>query len=212
MDVNQLRERILELSHDEATPDTGLKEKALVWLNHAYIELMDEIQPYLQDELMQEQTIATNSSGQVALAFDVQRMVRVVDATNSRTLEQASLADMVDREPLLDATGSPAYYWFQGSTLQVYPKAAVTLTVRYLPYLTELVTDGTEETILLPKVYHHALVWGGLVWATMYERSFSTNGDLLLFQKKWEEAKRRVKLSLVSKPDKIVRTQAAEAL
>jgi hypothetical protein len=210
MNVNELRDRVLELSHDEAAPDTGLQEKALRWLNNAYRELMDELQPFLQDDLMQEQGATTNTSGQAPLNQPVQRMLRVVDTTNGRVLRQVDPAVVFDDDPELSQTGVPSSYWINGAVVQIHPKSSVGLNMLYLPELVDLVADDTEDKILLPKAFHYALIWGGLVWSSVYERGFSSQRDLLLFQEKWDEARRRVKLSLSARPDRVTRVEAAE--
>ncbi|MFZ2620334.1 MAG: hypothetical protein WAX89_05615 [Alphaproteobacteria bacterium] len=210
MNVNTLRDRIIELSHDEASPDTDLHGKALSWLNAAYRELMDELQPYLQAELQQEQNITTASNGQAVFNYPVRRMVKLIDTSNLMALTQANMADVLAADPALMATGTPRHYWLMQNMVQVYPAASVGLKAIYLPDIADLTEGGTEESVLLPRTYHQALVWGGLVWASVYERGFSAQGDLSLFQQKWDEAKRRIKLSLASRPDKVLRVQAAE--
>ena len=207
MNVNELQEKILELSHDEATPDTALREKALGWLNNAYNELMDEVMPYLQDNLVQEQVVTTNSEGNVTLTHSVKKVVRMVDTTNGRTMGQVSTVELLDMDSSMEQTGVPVRYTLSGNIVQVHPVEQVELRAVYLPEIAELEASGDENSILLPKAYHHALVWGGLVWGSMYERSFSAQGDLTIFQKKWEEAKRRIKLSLSAQPNKTLRTE-----
>jgi hypothetical protein len=212
MNVNELRDRILELSHDEAAPDTGLQEKALRWLNNAYRELLDELQPFLQDDLMQEQGATTNASGQATLTQPIQRMLRVVDTDNGRVLRQVDPALVFDEDPELSQSGTPLTYWVNDTIIQVHPKASVGLNMVYLPELVDLLADDGEEKVLLPKAFHHALIWGGLVWSAVYERGFSSQADLALFQEKWDEAKRRVKLSLSARPDRVTRVKAADSL
>ena len=51
MNVNELRNRILEISHNEVAPDTNLKTKALSWLNSAYHEIVSDCLSYLERSL-----------------------------------------------------------------------------------------------------------------------------------------------------------------
>ena len=208
MDVNALRDRIIEISHDEAAPDTDLRSKALRWLNSAYHEIMEEVMPWLGNQIRVEEQLTTNSTGQAMLSSVPYRMVRVVDVTNSTTLQQLNREDVLDKDPAETKTGNAQAFWQEGLLLQTYPKAAsAALTVLYLPETLDLEADGTEASILLPRQFHHALVWGGLVWSATYERGFATQAELALFQKKWEEAKRNLKLALANQPSGQRRTQ-----
>lgn len=203
MNVNQLRDRILTLAHDEASPDTTMKQNALEWLNQAYHELIDEVLPYLTRYLQQEETVTTDSNGQASLSQDVYRIVQLVDTSNSKSLIEKRKSDILTFDADLSQTGQPLRYWVAGDTVTVHPKMVVNLTVVYLPLVSDLVEDGAESTILLPKSFHHGLIWGGLVWASTYERGFSAQGDLVLFQRKWEEFKQQMKLSLNSAGESI---------
>ncbi len=207
MDVNALRDRILELSHDEATPDTGLQGKALRWLNSAYHEALDELQPYLSRQLQTSATVTTDAQGLATLPTGVQRLVRVVDATNNRMLQESDEANVRDDDPTLEATGAPQVCWVSGDQLTVYPATSVELTVIYLPVVADLLADGTEASIKLPVAYHNGLVWGALVWGSVYERGFFNQGELVLFQNKWDDAKRSMRLSLAARPSEVRRVQ-----
>lgn len=206
MNVVEIRDRILELSHDEAAPDTDLNRKSLRWLNSAYHELIDELRPFLRRYLQTEETVTTDENGQATLSSDVYRIIRVVDETHSRVLKERAYEDILDISPLTDAEGSAEYFWMQGSTLTLQPKGQATLKVVYLPEISDLLETDNESQILIPAQFHHALVWGGLVWSSVYERGFATQADLVLFQRKWDEAKQNVKLSLTARPSGSLRT------
>ena len=200
MNVNDIRNRILELSHDEVDPNNALESKALGWLNSAYHEVMDEALPWLGDSLRQEVTLTADSSGLVTPAFSAFRLLSVVDVTNAKLLREVTREELQATSPALDATGAPIMFYKSCDTLQLYPQSSVDVKISYIPNIDDLNADDAEDTILLPRQFHHALVWGGLVWASTYERGFATQGELQLFQRKWDEAKRNLKLSLASTP------------
>ena len=166
MNVNDIRNRILELSHDEADANNELADKALGWLNSAYHEVMDEALPWLGDSLREEATLTADSSGLVVPAFSIFRLLSVVDVTNNRVLREVSREEVMATNPALDATGVPNVFYKIGDTLQLYPKSSVNVKVNYLPNIDDLNADDAEAAILLPRQMHHALVWGGLVWAS----------------------------------------------
>ncbi len=205
MNVNELVNRILDMSHDEATPDTDLQAKALQWLNSAYHEIIDELLPFLPRYLQQSEILTTDSDGIATLTNNVFRMLRVVNRTSNRTLLEVDKSDILDIDPTGLQTGNPFRFWLENNILHVHPKAVVNIQAVYFPVVSDLVDAGAEATILLPVNFHHALVWGGLVWSSTYERAFSTQGDLVLFQRKWDEAKQKIKLSLTAKPSGTLR-------
>lgn len=212
MNVSELRERILDISHDESAPDNDLNDKALDWLNSAYHELIDELMPFLGRYLRQEESVITDSNGQATLSADVYRIMRTVDETNGRTLKEMTREDVLDVDPTGQHTGAPIGFYIEGAKLTLYPRTSVDLTVLYLPEVADLTEDDGEDEILLPRQFHHVLVWGALVWSSIYERGFGTQSDLTLFQRKWEEAKRNAKLSLASQPSGTLRVQSFDVV
>ncbi|MBI1362708.1 MAG: hypothetical protein GC134_01885 [Proteobacteria bacterium] len=195
MNVSQIRDRIIQISHNEDAPDTALKSKALDWLNSAYHELIDELMPLLERQL--KTTVAqTVTAGQTILPADAYRLVLVRDASTGKVYKEQSFTRIkAEENSAIDGT-----FWLEGQTLIFAGTAPETVEVTYLPTVPELGEEDTEEDIMVPQQFHSALVWGGLVWSAIYERGLSTQSELALFQQKWEEAKQRVRQSMGIRP------------
>lgn len=197
MNVNDIRDRIVELSHQTAG-DGEVQAKALGWLNAAYHELMDEIVAYLPPWLQVRAEGLTNAQGEMALGEGAYRVLKVVDRDAGRGLEVATPLKLMEREQAGNTTGKPTYYEVTAAGVKVHPaQADVPLSVLYVPLVADLAEGGAEETLLLPREHHYALVWGGLVWSALFERGFGGSGEVQLFQRQWLEAKSRVKAGLV---------------
>lgn len=206
MQVNELRSRIIDISHNESAPDTDLQTKALQWLNAAYHEIMSELSPFMPRYLEESTTLTTDITGAVALPTNVERIMRVI-AVNTNSVLQETIQPIVwDIDPTLEQMGTPQRFYIQNNTLVIHPKAETGINVLYIKKIDDLELNGAEDSILLPPHFHYALVWGALVWGTTYERGFSSQADLSLFQVKWEEAKRKIKLTLISRPSAPLRT------
>ena len=210
MDVNTLRDRVIELSHDEVAPDTDLQRKALDWLNSAYFEVLDEVRPLISRYVAVEEQLVTTSQGSAQTAQPIRQVLAAVNQTNNTILNQIDKADAAK----LSAQQPGNQFTLNGSnTLTLVPPAAAqTLGVVYVPEATALADGGSETSILLPPTFHHALIWGALTWGAIYERAFSSQGDLQLFQRKWETAKQNLKLSLAAQPTRTLRVQQFEWL
>lgn len=206
MNVNEIRNRILEISHDEVAPDTDLLAKAMNWLNSAYHEMVDECMPYLGRYLQKRETVQVEE-GKAVLNSEAYRLVSVVDKSNKKALQETTYEAVMQVDPALENIGAPTAFWLEGDDVYIHPKQNVELEVVYMPVVANLIEGDVEGSVLLPKQFHSALVWGGLVWGSVYERGFSSGADIKLFQNKWDEAKRKVKLSLSAKPAGSVRVK-----
>lgn len=206
MQVNELRSRIIDISHNESAPDTDLQTKALQWLNAAYHEIMNELSPFMPRYLEESVTLSTDADGAVALPTNVERIMRVIAPHTNSVLQETIQSTVWDIDPVLEQSGTPQRFYVQNSQLFIHPKAQTDIKVLYIKKINDLELNGTEESVLLPAHFHYALVWGALVWGTTYERGFSSQADLSLFQVKWEEAKRKIKLALISRPSAPLRT------
>jgi hypothetical protein len=201
MDVNTLRARVVELSHSGASlasaVDVDLNVKALGWLNSAYHELMDEVVPYLPQTLQKQVDVLTNTTGVAVLPEAPYRVLQVVVRGSGARLSVATPLEFMQADPTGTQAGSAQRVLIQGTTLTVKPAEMVTLGIVYVPAAADLVEGGAESSIVLPPVHHHALVWGGLVWSALYERGFLSQSEVVMYQRQWEAAKERVKLSLL---------------
>ena len=197
MNVNDIRDRIVELSHQSAG-DGEVQAKALGWLNAAYHELMDEVVAYLPPSLQRQENGVTAADGSMVLDYAPYRVMRVVDTGQGRVLDVVTPAMLMDIDPTGAATGDPQRCVLTADGVKVHPvKAGVELAVLYVPVVADLIEGGDESSIVLPPAYHYALVWGGLVWSALFERGFETQGELVIYQNQWSNAKQRVKLGLM---------------
>lgn len=192
MNVYELQERILELSHDEVTHDTNLRTRSLRWLNSAYHEIMEVMMPLLADTLNEDETLDV-VDGVVTFSKLAQKVLRVENAdTGAVIVHKVPESISVNEQSLsfrLMATGIV----ISGKNIPTKVR------VVYVPQIMDLEEDDTEEQILIPSQYHAALVWGALVWASIFERGFTSQRELSLYQMKWEESKRNAKLSLMNR-------------
>tara|TARA_R110000868_G_scaffold189695_2_gene433121 strand:- start:166550 stop:167185 length:636 start_codon:yes stop_codon:yes gene_type:complete len=197
MNVNEIRDRILEISHDEVAPDTNLKIKSLNWLNSAYHEIIGVCMPFLERYIEAIHSVDI-MNGVGTLPTNTFRVLTVVDKNNGYELTLKTRSEIIKQDASLNNTGAATYYWVDGNDIHTYPLNNTSVNVSYLKHVEDLLDGGTELDILIPKQFHHGLVWGGLVWSSVFERGFSSQGDLKMFQEKWEDVKREVKLSLSS--------------
>lgn len=203
MNVNDIRDRIVELSH-QTSGDGEVQTKVLGWLNAAYHELLDEVASIMPAAVQLQEEIVTGSDGVGLLASPIRKVIRVMDLTDGLVLEVTTPAAAMDA---LGGSGAPRLCVAAGQGLTVYPAAAVTLRVLYVPLAADLAENGAEDSILLPRNHHFALVWGGLVWSALFERGFASQAELQLYQRKWDDAKQRVKLSLAGNTGETLRVK-----
>ncbi|MFT7434145.1 MAG: hypothetical protein ACI9TY_001793 [Alphaproteobacteria bacterium] len=161
MNVNEIRDRILEISHDEVAPDTNLKLKSLSWLNSAYQEIVGVCMPYLERYIESTNTVEV-ASGTGILPCDVYRVLAVVDTTTGRELRLKSHADIVKKDANLTASGAAHAYWIDGRDIKLYPQGGASVKVVYLRQVTDLLDGGAETEILIPNSFITVLFGAGL--------------------------------------------------
>lgn len=195
MNVNQIRDRIVELSH-QSTADGEVQAKALGWLNAAYHELMDDILPFAPAALQVQEVVAVGADGQGATALPPYRILAVVDTATGSPLRVATPAEALAADPAGTLGGTYRLYVPTAAGVRLVPAGEGAVTVLYVPQVADLAENGAEDAVLLPRAHHMALVWGGLVWSSLFERGFGTQGELAMFQAQWQRAKEGVKLAL----------------
>lgn len=195
MNVSQIRDRIIQISHNEDAPDTALKAKALDWLNSAYHELIDELMPLMERQLKQTVSLSV-TAGQTLLPADAYRVLLVRGVATGTVYKEQSYTHVKTHSNKAESH----LFWLEGQKLIFADDMPASVEVTYLPFIDDLQADGLEADILLPKHLHAGLVWGGLVWSSIFERGLSTQSELALFQQKWEEAKQRIRQSLGAHP------------
>lgn len=57
-----------------------------------------------------------------------------------------------------------------------------------------------DKCISLPPAHHHILVWGAMVWSSLFERGFPSESEMVCYQRNWAQAKERLKLALMATP------------
>ena len=208
MRVNDLRDRIVELSHQSGA-DGDLRQKALGWLNAAYLELMNELLALAPQTLQRIESVTTDSQGQAALSLPPSALVRVL--WGEVPLPILTPLAVLEADPLQTANGEPEVACATATGVQIQPRKAGALKVVYTPQPQALAEDGSETSILLPAHYHDALIWGGLVWSALFERGLSSGTELALFTRQWAEAKSRLKLALLGQAGAALRVQRGDA-
>jgi hypothetical protein len=208
MRVNDLRDRIVDLSHQSGA-DGEVRAKALGWLNAAYLELMNDLLALAPQALQRTESVITDAQGQAALATPPSALVRVL--WGEVPLPIVSPLALLEADPLKVGMGDPALACATATGLQVQPRKAGSAVVVYTPQPLALNEDGAEETLLLPAQYHDALIWGGLVWSALFERGLASAAELNLFSRQWAEAKARVKLAMLTQAGAALRVQRGDA-
>lgn len=209
MRVSEIRDRIVELSHASAG-DGEVQAKALGWLNAAYAEIMNELMPYLPAALQVQEQVSTDVAGKALVGREVYRVIRVVERSGGGQLAVVTPDEILARYPLGTASGMPNACVVKGREVAVHPVSVVPLTVLYVPAVEELVESDEEAAVLLPASHHSALVWGGLVWSSLFERGFGGSGEMGVYRRQWEEAKQRVKLAMLGNTGEALRVKPFE--
>ncbi len=207
MNVNEIRDRIVALSHQTAGHGE-VQAKALGWLNAAYHELMDEVVAYLPPALQVQESVVTGVGGEAVLGRVPYRILKVVDASAGVALGGVTPLEIMELDPSGVLIGNAARYVVTAGGVRIHPsQAGVSLRVLYVPLVEDLVEGGAEASLLLPRAHHNALVWGGLVWSSLFERGFGSSAELQVYQRQWQEAKQRVKLGLLHNTASSLRVQ-----
>jgi hypothetical protein len=207
MQVNTIRDRIVELSHQSGA-DGEVKGKALNWLNAAYLEVLNELLLLAPQSLQRTESVSTNAQGQATLSGAPQALVRAI--WGEVPLAIVTPLVLLEADPLGATQGTPVLACLTNTGIQVQPRAAGSAVVVYTPRPTALAEDGPESSILLPPAFHDTLIWGGLVWSALFERGLSSASELQLFSRQWAEAKARLKLHLLGQAGVPLRVQPGD--
>lgn len=192
--VNDIRDRIVELSH-QSSGDGAVQAKALGWLNAAYMELMNELLAFAPQALQRTETVSVSTTGLAALSVPPNRILRVL--VDGVPVPMVRTLDLLEADPTQTATGTPELCAMVAGGVQLQPRQSGTAVVLFVPQPVTLGEGGAESSILLAPSFHDALVWGGLVWSSLFERGFASASELALFGRQWQEAKARIKLALL---------------
>ncbi len=207
MQVNTIRDRIVELSHQSST-DGDVRSKALNWLNAAYLEALNELLLLAPQSLQRRESVNTDSTGQATLSTPPHALVKVL--WGEVPLPVVTPLALLEADPLGTLQGNPAMACPTATGVQVQPRKAGAALVVYTPRPVPLAEDGPESSILIPPAFHDALIWGGLVWSALFERGLGSAAELQLFSRQWAEAKTRLKLNLLGQAGVPLRVQAGD--
>lgn len=193
MDVTDIINRIAELSLDEDNPDTDAQNRILNFVNLGYMTVLQEIESFKKTRTIETQDV-TVTSGVGTLTTEPVQIVRVVDVTNKNVLDRKEIWDIVDVDPLLEASGNPnSYYMTDTTTINVYPKDSVTLKVYYTPKVADLTLTSTSADIEIPYQYQDILVEAGLLQNYIAERDLTDAATLNNTSRKYEDKLARLK-------------------
>lgn len=138
--------------YDYLNEDEPGRVRAKRWLNQAYFAICELYAwPFLDASHTQHAPLALD---------DVGHVYSVVDATNECPLARI---DPWEIDQVSGTVGSPFYWYFDGSTIKVYPEDAVEVTVRYARRPTRLVTD--DAVPLVPYEWFDVIVDGAVIKA-----------------------------------------------
>ena len=169
-------QRIVDLCLNENAPDTDLQTKALGWFNDAYKEAYNVASSFAWVRLYDTNTV-TITNGVGTLPYYPKRIIKVIDIPSKRQLKTSDIGYILDIDPGLTRTGTPARYYTNGdTTIQTHPTNSTSLRVISIRQPAELTLTSTEADIKIPPQHHELLVWGALVQGATYERGFGNDG------------------------------------
>jgi hypothetical protein len=171
-------QRIVDLCLNENAPDTDLQTKALGWLNDAYKEAYNIAATYSWVRLYETNTVVV-TTGTGTLPFYPKRILSVVDSTTKRQLKQSDIGYVLEIDPAIERTGSPARYYTNGdTTIKTHPVNSTSLSVVAMRQPDDLTLTSAEADIKIPTQHHELLIWMGLYQGMLYERGFGNDGLL----------------------------------
>jgi hypothetical protein len=188
MKIKDLVDQIISYSHNEDTPDTDLSVKALTWLNSAYHELLQENLAFLKYKMIKQYHVEmTDGFFELPADFYLFEKIR---------LKNGNLISKEDKN----------LYSIEGNLIFIKDVKDTELDLVYIPQFEQLKLDDSLSIMHISANYVQSLIWGSLVWSSIYERGLNTNSELSLFEAKWNQAKQNYKVTLATYSDQILRT------
>lgn len=188
MKIKDLVDQIISYSHNEDTPDTDLSVKALTWLNSAYHELLQENLAFLKHKML-TQTNANLVNGCFQLPEDFYLFEKI----------KLSNGQIISKE-------NKDLYAIEGDTVFLNNVTDQSVSFVYIPEFKQLGFDDSLSIMHISSNYVQSLIWGALVWSSIYERGIHTQSELSLFEAKWNQAKQNYKVTLATYSDQVLRT------
>jgi hypothetical protein len=198
VNLNDLQTELYASGFQYLQVETGGTARATRWINQSYQELCDlENWPFLE----------TTATGTSPLAItDLSMIESVLDATNKTKLEAVRWQDLTDSYPDLTTVGAPIFYYLTaGTTVNTYPAASVSLSVRYYKNPTDLANAG--DTPIIPTAFHDLIVLGAWRRALLDD---SGAGDYQFIQQEWTSRVNVMRASLLPDPERQVLTAGSQ--
>lgn len=167
MNFSELKQELFARGTNYLEEDAAGQARAERWLNQAYREIANlQSWPFLVTT-----TTGTAGAGEVSLP-DVRKVLYVL--ADGRTLSHVRIEDLTDGSFDLTRTGTPIYWYLEGSVLKTWP-AGGTVTVRYSKRLPPL--SGTSEPVF-DEEYHDLIVDGAMLRAYKDTDNFEAYASL----------------------------------
>lgn len=189
MTIKELVNQVISYSHDEDTPDTELTAKALTWINSAYHELLQENLAFLKNKMLKQITVNLTDEF-FELPDDFYLFDRIKLANGQVILKEDKHA-----------------YSLEANNCFLVNEKNQTLILTYIPAFKQLALTDSLNAMHISSNYVQSLVWGSLVWSSIYERGLHTQSELGLFEAKWNQAKQNYKVTLATYSDQTLRTK-----
>ncbi|HAG52917.1 MAG TPA: hypothetical protein DCL21_03930 [Alphaproteobacteria bacterium] len=188
MKIKDLVDQIISYSHNEDTPDTDLSAKALTWLNSAYHELLQENLAFLKHKML--------TQVEVSLSDDFFELPKDFYLFEKIKLANGQVISKEDKD----------CYSIEGDLVFLKNQKNQNLMFVYIPEFKQLTLDDSLSIMHISSNYVQSLIWGALVWSSIYERGVHTQNELSLFEAKWNQAKQNYKVTLATYSDQVLRT------
>lgn len=98
---------------------------------------------------------------------DMRAVKKIIDTSTGRRIRFKRTDDMEEQYGgVLTQAGTPALYYFEGTTLKVWqiPAASQTLRLRYARFAPLVSAGGSEASIIIPPDGHEAVMLRALQW------------------------------------------------
>lgn len=131
------------------------------WINRALREIENQ-QPWPW------RIKVTTATAPYSNLTDLQQVYKVT--CGGSTVDYEDYRNVVDRDPALEETGDPIYWYMRGFTFNTWPATTRQLQIVYLCTPEQLSGDSDEPE--MPEAYHDLIVTGARIRAFRHTQSF----------------------------------------
>lgn len=148
MNRKEIREEIVALGAQAIANGPNGEARLNRWIQQAIREICDfKPWPFLY---------ATKEGAAPLAIADLGHVIGVVDVDRRNSLDPATLNELLEANPRLDAVGgAEVWYIDDGTKIKVYPSSSSTFKVHYRKVPVEL---EDEEVPIVPEDYHELIV------------------------------------------------------